>query len=99
MTSWRSTLSCEVDVERWHRVYVKAYYETELLLYLNVSWRGEFRGEAGVSVGEIGVDNVADLCSQFVYLLHGLRYIISRKVEQRGRFGVYLRSHKMLCTK
>jgi hypothetical protein len=36
-----------------------------LLLYLNVPWRRQFWGEAGVGVGvgEIGADNVADLRS------------------------------------
>jgi hypothetical protein len=36
-----------------------------LLLYLNVSWRRQFWGEAGVSisVGEINADDVADLRS------------------------------------
>ena len=43
------------------------------LIYLNVSWRGEFRGKAGVRIREIDVDNVADLRSQFVYLLHSLQ--------------------------
>lgn len=33
------------------------------LIYLNVTWRGQFGGEAGVGVGEIGADDVADLGS------------------------------------
>ena len=33
------------------------------LLYLNVTWRGQLGGEAGVGVGEIGADDVTDLRS------------------------------------
>ena len=33
------------------------------LIYLDVTWRGQFGGEAGVGVGKIGADDVADLRS------------------------------------
>jgi hypothetical protein len=69
----------------WFNVMIMAI---RCCFYLKVLWWGELGSKAGVSVGvsEIDADDVANLRSQFVDLLHGLQHINTSTEEWIHRF-------------